>query len=150
MELLNHFEAVWRHFKQRPSKGNMIAYNKRFGTSVTYTTYSRRWGGFREFGERFADYKLGKIRLDELLTNPNQFTRVGLSASLRAKVLERDKYTCRDCGASPRKDPEVNLHIHHILPVSQGGKDEMNNLITNCNDCNQGKSDVIVNNELFE
>lgn len=56
---------------------------------------------------------------------------------LRFKVFERDSFTCQYCG---KKTPEVILHIDHIYPVSKGGKNEIENLITACRDCNLGKS----------
>lgn len=41
----------------------------------------------------------------------------------------RDGHTCQDCGSNE------NLEIHHILPVSQGGKNVLNNLKTVCEKC---------------
>ncbi|MBO5914452.1 MAG: HNH endonuclease, partial [Clostridia bacterium] len=37
---------------------------------------------------------------------------------LRYKVLKRDNFKCCACGASPAKDPSVELHIDHIVPWS--------------------------------
>ena len=36
---------------------------------------------------------------------------------------------------------EKTLHCDHILPVTQGGTDELSNLQTLCDDCNLAKSD---------
>lgn len=55
---------------------------------------------------------------------------------LRFKVLTRDNYTCRYCGA---KAPDVPLHVDHVLPKSRGGKDVVDNLVTACKPCNEGK-----------
>ena len=63
--------------------------------------------------------------------------RKGISKSLRFKVLERDGFVCMYCGASAK---ESKLEIDHILPVSKGGKNKLNNLITSCFECNRGKS----------
>jgi hypothetical protein len=60
-----------------------------------------------------------------------------VSKCLRYEVLRRDSYTCRYCGASA---PTATLHVDHVTPRSQGGKDEPSNLITACEDCNLGKS----------
>ncbi|WP_369799143.1 HNH endonuclease [Eikenella sp. NML03-A-027] len=35
--------------------------------------------------------------------------------------------------------PDVVLEIDHINPVSNGGDNDIMNLITLCRDCNQGK-----------
>lgn len=58
---------------------------------------------------------------------------------LRFRVFERDSFTCQYCGKKP---PEVILHADHIFPVSKGGKDEIENLITACADCNLGKNSM--------
>jgi hypothetical protein len=57
----------------------------------------------------------------------------------RFEVFKRDRFTCAYCGGKP---PEVVLHIDHITPVSKGGANDPENLITSCRDCNLGKSDV--------
>ena len=60
---------------------------------------------------------------------------------LRFKVFERDGFTCQYCGKRP---PEVILHADHIIPVSKGGENEIENLLTACADCNLGKATRIV------
>lgn len=67
--------------------------------------------------------------------------RKTLSKRLRFEVLKRDNFCCQYCSAKP---PKVPLEIDHILPVSKGGDNSIENLITACFDCNRGKS----NNEL--
>lgn len=64
------------------------------------------------------------------------------SMRLRYEVLARDHFTCRYCGASPKKDTNVTLHIDHIVPWSKGGKTVLDNLQTLCSKCNLGKSDL--------
>ena len=55
---------------------------------------------------------------------------------LRFEVLERDKFQCQYCG---QYAPNVQLEVDHILPVSDGGTDILENLKTACFSCNQGK-----------
>jgi HNH endonuclease len=59
-----------------------------------------------------------------------------VSKSMRFDVFHRDAFTCQYCG---RKPPEVVLNADHIIAVSSGGKSEMDNLITACFECNNGK-----------
>ena len=54
---------------------------------------------------------------------------------LRYQVLERDR-RCLLCGAT--KD-DTKLHVDHIVPWSQGGPTELDNLQTLCARCNLGK-----------
>ena len=62
---------------------------------------------------------------------------------LRYQVLKRDNFKCCACGASPAKDPSVELHIDHILPFSKGGETTLENLQTLCSKCNLGKSNTL-------
>lgn len=66
-----------------------------------------------------------------------------ISDKLRYQVLKRDNFKCCACGASPAKDPSVELHIDHIIPYSKGGETTMDNLQTLCSKCNLGKSDIL-------
>lgn len=65
--------------------------------------------------------------------------RKQISKRLRFEVFKRDRFTCQYCG---KQSPDVILHIDHIKPVSLGGKNSITNLITACQDCNLGKSNI--------
>jgi 5-methylcytosine-specific restriction endonuclease McrA len=49
---------------------------------------------------------------------------------LRRIVYARDGYRCMNCGASG-----VELHAHHIVPLSRGGTNNLTNLTTLCERC---------------
>jgi len=51
---------------------------------------------------------------------------------IRKKVLERDGHCCIKCGG------KSFLHVHHLIPRSEGGKDEPSNLVTFCEKCHSG------------
>jgi HNH endonuclease len=51
----------------------------------------------------------------------------------REAVFVRDGWKCRNCTSRWR------LTIDHIIPISQGGSDRMNNLQTLCGPCNSSK-----------
>ena len=74
-----------------------------------------------------------------LMKNPNMNKHWGYQKGLnygfentKAKVLNRDNYTCQCCKGK-RKDSK--LEVHHIMFRSQGGSDEEENLITLCHTC---------------
>jgi hypothetical protein len=50
--------------------------------------------------------------------------------TIRMQALERDSYTCRVCGAAPKR-----LNVHHIMPFGLVLKHELENLITLCEPC---------------
>jgi len=62
---------------------------------------------------------------------------------LRFKVLQRDNFSCRNCGRSPAIVLGVILHVDHKLPWSKGGETVFENLVTLCQECNLGKSDLV-------
>ncbi len=57
----------------------------------------------------------------------------------RFEVFKRDQFQCQYCGRNP---PAVVLEADHVVPVSEGGPDTMDNLVTACFDCNSGKSNI--------
>lgn len=54
-------------------------------------------------------------------------------ASSREHALFRDKYTCQACKAK-----NIRLEVHHIIYRSQGGTNDLDNLITLCEHCHDG------------
>jgi CRISPR/Cas system Type II protein with McrA/HNH and RuvC-like nuclease domain len=68
-------------------------------------------------------------------------SRKSLSKKIRFDVFKRDDFTCAYCGGKP---PGSVLEIDHIEPVSKGGENDIDNLITACFDCNRGKSDRLL------
>lgn len=72
----------------------------------------------------------------------------GIDAATRVLVLRRDGYTCQVCGAGagephptdPRK--KTRLQVDHIVPRSEGGTNDADNLRTLCSVCNEGRSNL--------
>lgn len=62
--------------------------------------------------------------------------RKPITKKLRFEIFKRDSFTCQYCG---QMAPDVVLEVDHIIPVSQGGENEILNLVTSCFDCNRGK-----------
>lgn len=62
--------------------------------------------------------------------------RKPLSKRTRFDVFKRDDFSCVYCGSSP---PDVKLHADHMIPVVEGGSDDLDNLVTACDSCNLGK-----------
>ncbi len=57
----------------------------------------------------------------------------------RLKIMERDKWRCRDCG-----NTEAQLHVHHLAYTKRYPWNEDNaNLITYCNSCHAKAHKII-------
>jgi len=69
----------------------------------------------------------------------DQVKRKSLSKRLRFEIFKRDGFKCLYCGATPAQKV---LRVDHVKPVSDGGGDEVTNLVTACFDCNAGKGPV--------
>lgn len=70
--------------------------------------------------------------------------RKTISKEMRFEVFKRDSFKCQYCGKSA---PEVILNVDHIMPVSRGGDNDITNLITSCQECNSGKSNIKLDDE---
>ena len=60
---------------------------------------------------------------------------------LRLAILNRDKGVCQACGS---RAPDVEIHIDHILPFSEGGKTLPENLQCLCITCNSTKNSKFI------
>ena len=54
---------------------------------------------------------------------------MSISKKIRFEVFKRDSFQCQYCGKTP---PNIILEIDHIIPISEEGADDINNLITSC------------------
>ena len=70
--------------------------------------------------------KVYKKKEPEVLFNSDVWKKT------RERVLRRDKYLCLRCD---RKFDSANLSAHHMVPRAEGGGDNLENLVTLCNEC---------------
>lgn len=126
--------------------------DKLLGFSMLLNNFERAKEFFKSIG--FNDEQ-AKIKWDEIqffkrkITTFNTLANKSLNksrkvtAKLRFQVLSRDKFRCVLCGES-----ESKLHVDHLTPVSKSGKNDMDNLMTLCQECNLGKG-AMATNEWF-
>jgi 5-methylcytosine-specific restriction enzyme A len=62
--------------------------------------------------------------------------RISIPPEVRKYVFTRDNYQCKSCG---KTNLETTLNIDHIIPLAQGGSNDISNLQTLCQNCNQKK-----------
>ena len=90
---------------------------------------------FEEISGKFD--KLIKKAISKEKNKKNKKVRDPIESRLRHEVFKRDDYRCLECG---KTKTETTLHVDHIIPVSQGGTDELENLQTLCQACNLAKT----------
>ncbi|MCK0202563.1 HNH endonuclease, partial [Ornithobacterium rhinotracheale] len=75
---------------------------------------------------------------DGLLTNyPLKYERKSIPSHVRENVWMRDKGQCVECGS------HENLEFDHIIPISRGGANTIDNIQILCLKCNRKKGNKI-------
>ncbi len=59
----------------------------------------------------------------------------------RKNIMLRDGFRCQYCGESHSPD---KLTLDHVVPISRGGKDCWNNVVTACKRCNHRKGNHLL------
>jgi 5-methylcytosine-specific restriction endonuclease McrA len=76
------------------------------------------------------------IRLTKFIHVPRRFRRQVTNTFLFA----RDGYRCQYCGRTQAElKPREQLTRDHLIPLSRGGLNEWNNVVTACSPCNTRK-----------
>ena len=143
-ELFDNLAAVWLQLGKQPSRRDLTHAN----SLISYKAYERRFGKWSEAVKAFVEYynsSDGEYDLtNDGFANDSAVKSAPRDVSLRLRfqVMRRDNFKCCICGASPAKDPSIELHIDHVIPWSKGGETSFDNLQTLCSVCNQGKSNL--------
>ena len=133
--------------------GKVLTSDELFEASGRANEYGRRIRELRnEDGYRILTHNdrstliPGEYLLEDSVRTP-AFAR-NISKETRAIVLDRNGYTCQNCGAAAGEthpdDPnrKTRLHIGHVIDKSKGGSDDPNNLRALCSVCNEGLQNV--------
>ena len=140
--LFENLLVLWQHLGRQPRRSELSSPPSR----ISQTPYNRRFGSWTASLEAFVNYANGSGVESPAVQPDGEATRrtTGRDPSLRLRwqVLQRDRFTCCACGASPALTPSIELHVDHIVPWSKCGKTVLENLQTLCSVCNLGKSNV--------
>ena len=128
---------------RQPHRSEM---NDKSISGISSGAYLRKFGRWSNALKSFVAYINAA---DDVLVVPAAIedskqhkTARDVNLRLRFIVLRRDHFRCCSCGASPAKDPAIELHVDHIFPWSKGGETVLENLQTLCSKCNGGKSNL--------
>lgn len=150
-EYLSFIERRFENPAEETKKDRIVATFRAFGTSVNKGALAEAANSSRGYIREFKPYEDISVNDDggvirhyhaegyshEEGDPPVVLQREPRSQSNtvckkeRSKVLERDGNECLRCGST------ADLEIHHIIPVSQGGSDELENLATLCSECHK-------------
>ena len=133
-ELLDNIGNVWDFLQRQPTIRDIENYPSKI---YSFQTYFNRFGSWKKALDKFCLYKEGKIIIKE--EQKKRSARKYINDSFRFKILKRDNFKCVCCGKSPANDSNIELEIDHIIPISKGGDNSIENLRTLCKQCNIGK-----------
>jgi hypothetical protein len=153
-ELFENIRSLWMGLGRQPrydevrsprSRFSAKPYEKRFGS------WLKALGGFvawvnsdssEEPQQETAEANRGSAGSTVQPGSAKRRTRREVSDRQRFRILVRDGFRCRACGASPVTQVGIELHVDHVLPWSKGGETTDDNLLTRCKQCNLGKGNA--------
>lgn len=146
-ELLVDILRVWDELGRQPKTTDF--HDGKFKFSLN--TYTRRFGSWENALSAFEIWVDDDDNSAEELLICSKTDKIpylnrgsrNIPLSLRLKVMDRDGYMCVKCHATRQTNPTLEFHIDHIIPWSEGGKTELNNLQLLCSKCNLKKSNKI-------
>ncbi len=140
LDLFHNLLGVWELFGRQPKYSEINKNHSAYSIDV----YTRRFGSWRRTLEQFVAWANSEDLENPPLINtmlaPRRLSRQP-SERLRFIILERDRFTCCACGATPISHPGTKLCADHVIPWSKGGETTHDNLQTLCSRCNLGKGD---------
>lgn len=137
-QLFQNLEELWKHFGRQPKYHEVRKPLSKFSVG----TYEKRYGTFYNALNEFINAMNGDVTDERSLSENSTLNPRNINYRLRFKIMQRDNFKCRICGASPALNAGVTLHVDHIIPCAKGGQATMENLQTLCSKCNLGKSDL--------
>jgi hypothetical protein len=151
-ELFENIKSLWLSLGRQPRYGELKAPGSQFSVG----TYENRFGSWSKALGNFvkwvnsnvpdqpqgAQTERGAADTTELVSAVKRRTRREISDRQRFRILVRDGFRCKACGASPLVQTGVELHVDHVLPWSKGGETTDDNLETKCKQCNLGKGNA--------
>jgi hypothetical protein len=139
--LFENLMRVWEHYGRQPRLEEL----NRSPSSISGSTYQRRFRSWFKALTQFVAYANAIGAEQPKFSDDANDVRTSRAPSLRLRfrILKRDNFTCRACGASPALTFGLALHVDHIKAWSLGGETTENNLQTLCEKCNLGKSNVL-------
>lgn len=140
-QLFENILVLWQHYGRQPRRVELATSS----STISQGPYNRRFSSWTKALECFVEYANASELTAPISIEINKNSRKTSrdpSLRLRFKVMLRDNFTCQQCGASPAKQLDVELHIDHIIPWSKDGGTTLENLQTLCSNCNLGKSNI--------
>ncbi len=141
VRLFENIMLLWEHYGRQPRRAELA----RPPSRISQGAYRRRFHSWMDALAQFVAYANAQDVGPPSPIDATSRHKTGRDPSLRLRfrVMKRDHFTCRACGASPALKPGVSLHVDHVRAWSLSGETTEENLQTLCDACNLGKSNVL-------
>jgi 5-methylcytosine-specific restriction endonuclease McrA len=152
-ELFENIKSLWIGLGRQPRYNEVQAPSSQFSAG----TYENRLGSWLKALRRFVEW-INSDSSDQpqqnlegeksvsdsamQIASAKRRTRREISDRQGFRILVRDGFRCKACGASPLIQQAVELHVDHILPRSKSGETTDDNLESKCKQCNLGKGNA--------
>ncbi len=70
--------------------------------------------------------------------------RIPFTKEEKEAILEKTDGKCAHCGCALSKDSDYDMTVDHVIPLSKGGTNDLENLVGLCYECNQKKGNMVV------
>lgn len=152
-ELFENIKSLWINLGRQPRHAEVKAPSSMFSAG----TYENRFGSWSKALHEFVvwvnsdstdqlqqgtEVEQGTVDSTVQASFAKRRTRREISDRQRFRILVRDGFRCKSCGASPLVQQGIELHVDHVLPWSKGGETTDDNLETKCKQCNLGKGNA--------
>lgn len=152
-DLMENLETMWLSLGRQPRYSEVKSPASKYSAG----TYENRFGSWKKALAAFVEWinsedalepnesgvSVGsQIQKSEQAAPTKRRTKREISDRQRFRILVRDGFRCKSCGASPLTQPGVELHVDHVIPWSKGGETVDENLQTKCAQCNLGKGNA--------
>jgi len=138
--LFENLMVLWEHLGRQPRRAELALPP----SQISQSAYKRRFRSWMDALTQFVTYANAQEAQPPTPTEVASGHRTSRDPSLRMRfrILKRDNFSCRACGASPALTSGLILHVDHIKAWSLGGETTDENLQTLCEPCNLGKSNA--------
>ncbi|MCY1428016.1 HNH endonuclease [compost metagenome] len=152
-ELMENIKTIWVSLGRQPRYSEVKAPASKYSAG----TYENRFGSWKDSLATFVEWvnseepltqngsetaSIAQVQKAVSSTPIKRRTKREISDRQRFRILVRDGFRCKSCGASPLTQSGIELHVDHIIPWSKGGETVDENLQCKCAQCNLGKGNA--------